>query len=88
MVDANVVADDKLSTYNFYKGTYLDGLLQTERVLFAKADAGPFQHGGLFSKVRNREPLILGKDISVFTSDEVINFVQQILALSYPSISF
>ena len=77
MVDAN-------ATYCFYKGTYLDGLLQTERVLFAKADASPFQHSGLFSKVRNREPLIPGKDISVFASDEVVNFVQQILALSYP----
>ena len=84
MVDANAVTDNKLSTYNFYKGTYLDGLLQTERVLFAKADTGPFQHGGLFSEVRNREPLVPGKDLSVFAVNEVVNFVQQILALSHP----
>ena len=67
--------------------SYLDGLLQTERVLFAKADTGPLQHGCLLGEVRNREPLVLGKYLSVFTTDQVINFVQQVLALLHPLIS-
>ena len=70
------------------KFAYLDRLLKTESVLLTEANASPFQHLSLFSEVRNGERLVLGQKGLVFSSDEVVDFIEEILAALNPCFSF
>lgn len=70
------------------RGSYLDRLLQTESVLFTKANTGPFEHLRLFGKVGNGKGLVLGEERLVLARDQVVDFVKQVLAALDPLFSF
>ena len=68
--------------------SYLDGLLQAQSVLFTEADAGPFEHLGLLSEVRDGERLVLGEKSLIVGTNQVVDLVEEVLAALDPLLSF
>ena len=68
--------------------TYLDRLLKSDSVVLTKANSSPLKHLSLLSKVGDGKSLVLSEQGSVWTANQVINLVEQVLTSQYPCVSF
>ena len=79
--------EDELSEERVER-TYLDGFLEAKGVFLTKADSSPFEHLGLFGKVRNLELGILCQKRAVLGRDQIVDLVEEISASLNPLVSF